>query len=358
MVVEDTWRLKDGRTPSARDGRGLRWRVRVQGQSAKSFRTKPEAERWNAKLITNPPKPESTVTVGELVDLWLAGKKGLSPKGLVSAKGDARHVRASWGDRTAVSIQTHEIQSWVADMTAVVGKGDNRVVRPASTAMRDRTLQCLRGSLQIAVETEALARNTATGVSIPRGNRREPKFLTADELVCLAYSCDGWGNQSATWLPAFWAPLVMILGTTGVRVGEASALRVGDVNRRRARLRVKKAKSGRGRDVPIPKTVLSLLNLNRGSSESLFVGPDGGGFDQNTWRQRAFARAVDMCGFGGLRVHDLRHTAISLAIAAGARIVDVQAMAGHSRPSTTLDVYGHLLHDGLDDVAARVDKMF
>lgn len=122
-------------------------------------------------------------------------------------------------------------------------------------------------------------------------------------------------------------------------------------------LRGRRAKSGRGRDVAIPSRVLAMLDVGRPARAPLFVGPDGGRLDPDVWRARAFARAVELCELDGLRIHDLRHTAASLAISTGATVVDVQAMLGHSRASTTLDIYAHLLHDGVDDVARRVDAL-
>ena len=50
--------------------------------------------------------------------------------------------------------------------------------------------------------------------------------------------------------------------------------------------------------------------------------------------------------------HDLRHTAASLAISAGANVKAVQRMLGHASASMTLDVYSDLFDDDLDAVAA------
>ena len=54
--------------------------------------------------------------------------------------------------------------------------------------------------------------------------------------------------------------------------------------------------------------------------------------------------------------HELRHTAASLAIAAGASVKAVQLMLGHSSAAMTLDRYGHLFPDELDAVAERLDE--
>ncbi|CAN5791315.1 hypothetical protein BH24ACT15_BH24ACT15_30910 [soil metagenome] len=60
-------------------------------------------------------------------------------------------------------------------------------------------------------------------------------------------------------------------------------------------------------------------------------------------------------GLAGLHPHALRHTAASLAIASGANIKVVQKMLGHKSATMTLDLYGHLFPDQLDEVADRMD---
>jgi integrase len=68
-----------------------------------------------------------------------------------------------------------------------------------------------------------------------------------------------------------------------------------------------------------------------------------------------FDPAVRTVGLEGLVPHELRHTAASLAIAAGASVKGVQAMLGHASATLTLDRYGHLFGDELDAVADRID---
>jgi integrase len=54
--------------------------------------------------------------------------------------------------------------------------------------------------------------------------------------------------------------------------------------------------------------------------------------------------------------HDLRHTAASLAVQAGANVKAVQRMLGHASAAMTLDVYAGLFGDDLDAVADRLDE--
>ncbi len=57
-------------------------------------------------------------------------------------------------------------------------------------------------------------------------------------------------------------------------------------------------------------------------------------------------------------MHDLRDTAASLAISAGASIKAVQRMLGHASAAMTLDTYGSLFEEDLEDLADRLEARF
>jgi len=61
--------------------------------------------------------------------------------------------------------------------------------------------------------------------------------------------------------------------------------------------------------------------------------------------------------FPRVTVHELRHTAASLMIASGANVKTVQSQLGHKTATMTLDQYGHLFSDDVDDVADKVEEL-
>jgi hypothetical protein len=61
-------------------------------------------------------------------------------------------------------------------------------------------------------------------------------------------------------------------------------------------------------------------------------------------------------GIDSLRIHDLRHTAASLMISAGASVKAVQRQLGHATATMTLGLYGHLCDDDLDALADALDR--
>ena len=83
--------------------------------------------------------------------------------------------------------------------------------------------------------------------------------------------------------------------------------------------------------------------------------PLGGVLHLGNFRRKRWNPAVRAAGLDGLTPHALRHTAASLAIASGANVKVVQTMLGHQSATMTLDLYGHLLTDQLDEVADAMD---
>jgi integrase len=86
----------------------------------------------------------------------------------------------------------------------------------------------------------------------------------------------------------------------------------------------------------------------------LFPAPGGGPLRHSNFRHRFFDPAVTRAGLAPLTPHDLRDTAASLAVAAGAGVKAVQRMLGHASAAMTLEVYAGLFDDELDDVADRM----
>ena len=94
----------------------------------------------------------------------------------------------------------------------------------------------------------------------------------------------------------------------------------------------------------------------RQPEDLVFSGIRNGGVLRVTTFRTAFAAAARAIGLPGLHPHELRHTAASLAIASGADVKVVQQMLGHGSATMTLDTYGHLFADRLDEVADAMDS--
>jgi hypothetical protein len=77
------------------------------------------------------------------------------------------------------------------------------------------------------------------------------------------------------------------------------------------------------------------------------------GFHARVWRPATRAASLD-----SLRIHDLRHTAVALWIAAGANPKEIAARAGHASVSFTLDRYGHLYPEADTALRGRLDARY
>ncbi|MEU2973315.1 tyrosine-type recombinase/integrase [Nocardiopsis alba] len=217
--------------------------------------------------------------------------------------------------------------------------------------------------------------NPARGVPLPKPSEAEHVYLDHRQVEALADAAGSLRTKYGQIAAAanINRPLILLLAYTGLRFNEAAALRVGRVDLDRRRIRIVTAfaevegklveqspKTGKSRTVPIPASLVAeLLPLVRGRAESdlVFTTKRGSEVRLRNWRNREFGKAVKAAGLDGLGLtpHKLRHTAASLAIAAGADVKVVQAMLGHATATMTLDRYGHLFPDRLDEVAEAMD---
>ncbi len=95
--------------------------------------------------------------------------------------------------------------------------------------------------------------------------------------------------------------------------------------------------------------------------EPLFVSSRGLEMRNGNFSKRVFLPALKRlqgrdASFPTVTVHDLRHTAASLAMSTGANVKAVQRMLGHASAAMTVDVYADLFDDDLDHVAGRLDE--
>ena len=155
------------------------------------------------------------------------------------------------------------------------------------------------------------------------------------------------------------------MARVGLRPGEAYALLVGKLDPLKRTLFIDTAasgdtKTGQARTVVLPTVIIEELVAHIGSTwdaEALiFPGERGQMLDAGNFRSRIFKPAAQRAGLGdGLRINDLRHSAVSFAVAHGANVYAVQRMLGHAKPSITLDVYGELWDESQVELANRLD---
>jgi integrase len=114
------------------------------------------------------------------------------------------------------------------------------------------------------------------------------------------------------------------------------------------------------RSVPIPRFVSDelarLATANIGADQLVFQSPERMPVRATLFRRRFWAPAVEEARLSPLRIHDLRHTAVSLWIADGANPKQVAAMAGHTSVSVVFDRYGHLYPHQEQELMDRLER--
>jgi integrase len=337
-----------------------RWRARYRDpngkERAKHFDRRVDAQDWldekTATIVTGAyvdPR-RGRLTVGEWADEWMKGRVHLKAKTLAGYESLLRtRIRPAWVSTPLASVTNSEVVAWVASMRSA-----------GLSASRVRQAFHLFGAmLDAAVRDRRLASNPASGVDLPRLPQKERRYLDHGQVAALAGAC---GEYRL---------LVLTLAYTGLRWGEAAALRVRRVDTMRGRLEVVEAvtevngklvlgtpKTHQTRSVPVPAFLRNPLTERVAGLDAgalVFPAPRGGVLRVGNFRRGCFDVAARAVGLDRLVPHELRHTAASLAIASGATVKGVQAMLGHASATLTLDRYGHLFGDELDAVADRMD---
>jgi integrase len=344
-----------------RDGTGYnvwRARTRVGGrQVSRTFRRKVDAEGWLVQLEadkgtgTAADPRKGRTRYGRWLDEWEAARaRTLRPSTLVRDETYLRvHVRRRWDEVPLGMIARAEVIAWVGALS-------DQGLAPATVR---KVYQLFAASLEGAVTARYIGLSPCRDVPLPRDEPTAPRFLTPAEVARLAGTID----------PRYRA-LVFVLAYGGLRIGEAAGLERDDLADGQLRVRrgvswvrghpiVAEPKTAAGRrSIALPSFVWDELadHLERHAGPVLvFPAPGGGYLQPSTWRRRTFARATDAAGLEGLRVHDLRHTAVSLWIAAGADPKRVAVRAGHASVAFTLQRYGHLYPDAEGELMGALD---
>ena len=365
--IDDRWYRKDGEATS-RKGRGLRYRAMYRGedgrQHSKSFSRKSDAERWLRNELHRMDRGEwidpsaGSTTLEEWASSWLRGLIGRKPKTIASYK-DLLHSRVlpTFGPVPLNRITSVSVREWLGGMAE----------EGLSTSRARQARQVLSQMLAQAVADGLIARNPCEKVAPPKVRPRRQLFLTASQLEQLAVACEN--RQEGAGV------LVLFLGWSGLRWGEAVALRVDAVVPARRRIRVREAatevggrlvfgspKTHETRTVIIPRFAVDHLQpLLKGKDpdELVFTAPRGGVWRGPNFRRRVFNPATVAAGLPkDLVPHDLRDTAASLMIASGASIKAVQRALGHASAKVTLDVYGSLYEEDLEALADRMEERY
>jgi integrase len=330
-----------------------------------TFSTKTEADRWLASAITDQAQGSwvdpraGKVLFRDFAREWLHGKADLAPK---TAEGYAYLIDhlllPTLGDVELADLRPARVRAWRASLL--------RARRPGPTTIA-KAYRVLKSMLSTAVIDNLIPRNPC--VEKGAGVERSPEMRvpTPEEVAAIADAI----NER-------YRALVLTAAYAGLRWGELAGLKQKNLDLLHRRITVAeqivemksgelltsdpKSDAGR-RVVHLPAGLVEELQRH----VSRFVHPDPEGLvftaekhtqlRQNNFRNRHWYPARRAAGVDGLRFHDLRHYAGTLATVSGATIREVQARLGHASPAAA-HRYQHVLENRDAEIADRLDVVF
>lgn len=261
----------------------------------------------------------SRVTLQQAYDAWIASRVDLTDSTRQTYAALARHALRAFKGRDVRSITRDDVQAFLGQL--------------AADSIEPRTIPKYRRVLGQVLDHAGVDPNPTRDRLLrnPRAEEAAFRLPTPSELELL-YPALRRDVRNA----------VLLLEHTGLRVSEAAALEHSDLDRRRRRFRVSKAKTRAGirwvDDLPeYPDRLVALLDQPKSTSRYVLGGLSSGAI------AAALMRGCDRAEVPHFSPHDFRHLHISRLMFAGWDPVMVAARVGHSRPATTLNVYSHVI---------------
>lgn len=251
---------------------------------------------------------------------------------------------------------------------------------PLSQTTIIRNYQTLRNILNFAVRFGYLKDDPCKNLSVkdkPRQKAKTIDFLDPKEARRFM--------QALESEPLFWRTFATLLIHCGLRRGEAVGLQWQDINSEELTITISRnitvnanvpekysvetPKSGESRVVPLPGSVYALLQSLKREQETRYNAkllPNAFIFCRTenpyapiypTVPTRWQARFIKRNGLPNMSPHDLRHTAATLALEAGADLKDVQTLLGHKDPSTTMAFYAGVSEEKQRRTVEGIEKI-
>lgn len=352
-----------------------RWQARYRAVDGRlssaplTFKTKGDAGRWLASVEADTARGvwlDPSAGRARLTDYaaaWLRGKATLAPRTREIYSLQLRlHILPvieadvpALGHVPLAQLTPDLVRAWYAALVAQRGK-----------SVAAKAYVRLRQILNQAVNDDRIAKNPCRIDGGGAENHSEQRFISLEELYGLA-----------AVVPDRYRALVLTAGLAGLRQGELFALRAADVDLlhgnisvRRKRLRLAsgeviendpKSEAGK-RKVALPRTLVDELERHLSTygppdpGGYVFTSTDGTALERSNLRHRVWVPATRQVGLEGLRFHDLRHAAGTLAARTGATTKEIMARLGHASARAAM-IYQHATEDRDRLIADRLTEM-
>jgi integrase len=333
------------------DGNGTLKRASVYGKTQREVRDKMKAVR--DRVDNGAPATDDKMALAAWMQRWrettLAASDRKEATRSLYASLSRKHIEAGViGPIPLAKLRPSDVEKLILAL---------RTVPLADSTIR-QIYTVLRLGLDGAVRDGLLARNPAASVQRPGVARKEAVHLDPQRVTELLAAAEG---------ARYYTPLLLI-ATTGLRRGEALALRWSDVDLDAGVLRVRETvqriegklsagevKTDRSRrTIPISPAIVALLRrhrvtqleermraANQWAETGLLFTTELGSVVEPRNLLRVVQAAAKRIGLDGVGAHTLRHSAATAWLEAGVHIKQVSDLLGHSSVAITGDVYGH-----------------
>ena len=351
------------------------WRAQVSQANgkriSKTFKTKAEAVNWSRKLQTDLEQGfdhhGSKTLLKTYLEEWIETRRlSLRPKTINDYENTLKnHVIPHLGQVALKDITLSKVEVFYS-LLHKKGVGV-RTIRKVHAI--------LRSALTKAVSYGLLLRNPVLGAVLPQANSKEMSVFDASQVNQFLMAAADTPYEALYYLAV----------TTGMRQGELLGLKWADLNWVTGMLYVKRQVQrvpGKGLALTPPKTRngTRIVQLGQGTLDKLrkhqqqqqvqimlagdrwqhndLIFPTSIGTLKDARNFLLdFKRIIAQAGLPEIRFHDLRHTAASLMLNNGTPAIVASRVLGHSKPSITMDIYGHLYIEKQEHVARLMDDL-
>lgn len=330
-----------------------------------------------------------TPTLGQYLTRWLDVR--------VAGEVEAGHLEPSTADSYRQMVEGHVLPTFLAGLKLNALSADDirawQRERLKTTSARGRTYSprtvgmahaALRRALNDAMRDEVIGRNVATLVRLPAGQakRTDPPSeadlarvlaeMLTDRHRALWFTMLAFGPRRGEALAMRWS--LVDLDEATVKLRKQIRRERGEVDpatgHRKGKLVEKDLKTAESQaTLSMPSALVEVLQIHRRDqvrerlAARVWLDPDlvfatgvGTAYEPRNIN-RAWTAVCKRAGVKGVRLHDLRHAAASMAFAAGASIKEVQSMLRHTRQATTADLYVHVYEEVRQGTASRMDSV-
>jgi integrase len=322
--------------------RGSSWQVQVRRDGfpplTKSFSTRADAAEWARDKERQIDRAELPTTIRDFKGMTVADLLRRYEQEVTPRKRGAKVEQSRLRQLLGNSISNASLHNLTGALVSHYRDDRLKVVKPASVR---RELVVLRHVFEVA-RTEwgmPIRTNPVRQIKLPNDSKpRERRLEDGDDLRL----ADAISSNSAWYL----RPLIALAIETGMRRGELLSIRWQDVDQTARTIRILKTKNGHPRTIPLtPKAVEILTSLERKDERVFPVTPNALRLAWERLRRRA--------GLEDLRLHDLRHEAVSRFFEYGLTVPEVALISGHRDPRM-LSRYTHLRPEKVAEKLARL----